>query len=206
MTTEETQSVGKTPFVTFYDVQGMTFGVVMTSLGVVFLKAAGLITGQTAGLAILLSYVLSIDFGILFFIISAPFFWLAWTNKGAVFTIRTIIAVAGISAITPLISHYLVFASIPGLLAAMLGGACSGIGLIALFRHGSSAGGLGILALIVEKYTGFKTGWFQLCFDGGVFAISLFVLDFEQVLYSFIGAVILNAIIAWNFRIDQVGA
>jgi len=177
----------------------------MASLGIVFLKATGLVTGQTAGLAVLLSYILPYGFGILFFAISLPFFVLAWIRRGADFTVRTFAAVTGISVLSPYLVELMQFESIPPLLCAILAGACSGIGLVALFRHNASAGGLGILALIIEQKTGFKTGWFQLCFDAVVFAMALLVLTAEQVLYSFIGAALLNAIIAWNFKLDQVG-
>ncbi|MEQ8740192.1 MAG: YitT family protein [Hoeflea sp.] len=192
----------KTP-ISFHDVQGIAFGILMTSLGVVFLKAAGLVTGQTAGLALLLSYLMPFGFGPVFFAVSIPFAILSWLKRGPDFTIRTLCSVAGIAVAVLVIASQLVFSSIPPLLAAILAGACSGVGLIALFRHNSSAGGLGILALIVEQKTGFKTGWFQLCFDVVVFLIASLVLDPVQLLYSLVGAIVLNLIIAWNFTIDQ---
>ncbi len=52
--------------ISFHDLQGLVFGVLMTSLGVVFLEAVGLVTGQTAGLALLLSYLLPFGFGPVF--------------------------------------------------------------------------------------------------------------------------------------------
>jgi len=187
----------------FYDFQGICFGTFMASLGIVFLKSVGLVTGQTAGLSVLLSYVLPFDFGEIFFVISLPFFWLAWMKRGREFTIKTLIVVAGISTLTPFLSAQITFSHIHPLLAAIIAGACSGIGLIALFRHNASAGGLGILALIIEHKTGFKAGWFQLCFDAAIFLSACFVLPFSHVFYSFVGAALLNAMIAWNFRIEQ---
>lgn len=189
--------------ISFHDLQGLVFGVLMTSLGVVFLKAVGLVTGQTAGLALLLSYLLPFGFGPVFFAVSIPFMFLAWLKRGPDFTIKTLCAVAGISFAVPMLAAHIVIESIPPLLAAILAGACSGVGLIALFRHNASAGGLGILALIIERKTGFKTGWFQLCFDACVFLVASLVLEPMQLLYSLVGAVVLNLIIAWNFTIDQ---
>jgi uncharacterized membrane-anchored protein YitT (DUF2179 family) len=188
-----------------YDAQGILFGLLMTSTGVLFLKAAGLITGQTAGLAVLLSYVMPFGFGAIFFAISMPFLVLSLMRRGLAFTLRTLFVVTGISVLTPVLSRIVVFQSISPLAAAILAGACSGIGVIALFRHNASAGGLGILALIIEQRTGFKTGWFQLCFDAVVFAAAVPVLSPKQIAYSFIGAIVMNLIIAWNFHISQVG-
>ncbi|WP_108257857.1 YitT family protein [Mangrovicoccus ximenensis] len=189
--------------ISLYDAQGLAFGVLMTSLGVTFLKAAALVTGQTAGAAVLLSYVLPLDFGAFFVLVSLPFFWLSWVRRGAGFTLRTIAAVLGISAASPVLGSLIRFEALPPLLAAVLAGACCAVGLIALFRHGASAGGLGILALIVEERTGFRTGWFQMCFDAVIFAVALLILPVESILHSCIGAIVLNAIIAWNFRVSQ---
>lgn len=191
--------------ISLYDAQGLAFGILMASLSVVFLKAAGLITGQTAGLSVLLSYVLPFDFGAIFLAISLPFFWLSWKRRGRSFALRTIAAVVGISVTTPLLQGWISFEHLPPLLAAVLAGASAGAGLIALFRHNASAGGLGVLALIVEEKTGFRTGWFQMSFDAVIFVVSCFVLPFELLLYSFVGAAVLNAVIAWNFRIHQAG-
>ncbi|NDV99941.1 YitT family protein [Salipiger sp. PrR002] len=192
--------------ISLYDAQGLAFGILMASLGVVLLKACGLITGQTAGASVLLSYLLPVDFGVIFLVVSLPFLWLSWKRRGKVFTLRTLVAVVGISVTTPLLESWISFERLPPLLAAILAGATAGAGLIALFRHNASAGGLGVLALIVEERTGFRTGWFQMCFDAVVFGVALFVLPLDLILYSALGAAVLNAVIAWNFRIHQSGA
>lgn len=186
-----------------FDVQGLTFGIVVTSLSVVFLKSAGLVTGQTAGIALLLSYVLPLGFGPLFFLIGIPFLILAWVKRGPVFAIRTVIAVVGISVFSQLMLQEIQFETLPTWLAAVLGGMCSGMGLIAIFRHNASAGGMTILGIILEHKTGFKAGWFQLSVDALVFLAAAFVLDPAQLLFSFIGAAITNLAIVWNFDVAQ---
>ncbi|MEO9904152.1 YitT family protein [Nisaea sp.] len=189
--------------ISFYDAQGVVFGAFMMSMSVVFLKQTGLVTGQTAGLSLLLSYVLPFSFGTVFFCVSLPFLWLSLVRRGVNFTLRTLFVVAGVALCTPMLSELIVIERIHPLFGAALGGSCAGVGLIALFRHNASAGGLGILALVVEEKTGFKTGWFQMGFDSLIFLGACFVLAPDQILYSFVGAVILNAIIAWNFKIAQ---
>lgn len=191
------------PRISLYDLQGLAYGIVMTSLGVTFLKAAGLVTGQTAGLSVLLSYLLPLDFGTLFILISIPFLVLSWQRRGVDFTLRTVVAVVGIAVMSDLLGVWVRFSDLPQLLAAILAGCCTGIGLIALFRHNASAGGLGILALLIEERTGFRTGWFQMAFDAVLFALALIFLPLASVIASAVGALILNALIAWNFRITQ---
>ncbi len=198
----DSQEFMKSP-ISFYDAQGVIFGAFMMALSVIFLKQAGLVTGQTAGLSILLSYVLPIGFGPIFFIISLPFLCLSLLRRGRAFTLRTLFVVLSVSLGTPFLSELIVIERVHPLFGAILAGACAGVGLIALFRHNASAGGLGVLALVIEEKTGFKTGWFQMCFDAVVFLAACFILPPEKILYSFAGAAVLNAIVAWNFKIAQ---
>ncbi|MFF7291677.1 YitT family protein [Microbacterium sp. NPDC008134] len=64
------------------DVLSMIIGVVVTSFGLHILRSAGLVTGGTAGLSILFSYLLPIPFGLLFTVVNIPFFALAARGKG----------------------------------------------------------------------------------------------------------------------------
>ena len=49
------------------DAQGLIYGASMAAFGVVILSHLGLITGQTAGLALLMSFVTGWGFGPVFF-------------------------------------------------------------------------------------------------------------------------------------------
>ncbi|MQY43483.1 YitT family protein [Epibacterium sp. SM1969] len=189
--------------ISLYDIQGILFGVLMCALALLFLKSAGLVTGQLAGLALLLSYVVELNFGALFFLVSLPFFALAWVKRGADFTLRTIAAVSGISIVAPQLAQFIQFDGLDPFVAAGVGGALGSIGVIALFRHGASAGGGTILALLVEQKTGFKAGWFQLCVDAAIFLGAAFVLSWELLSVSFLGAAVTNVLIAWNFDVSQ---
>lgn len=185
----------------FHDVQGIAFGIVMTSLGVLFLESCGLVTGQLAGLSVLASFATPLSFGLAFFALNLPFYVLAWRKRGPAFTIRTLIAVAGISTLSPLLGRLVTFQTLPVPLGAILAGCCIAIGLIALFRHKASAGGIGILALWLQETRGIKAGWVQMSFDAVIFGMAAFVLPLDQFLWSLVGAVILNLLIAWNFRL-----
>ncbi|PLX37271.1 MAG: YitT family protein [Hyphomicrobiales bacterium] len=187
----------------FDDVQGLAFGVLMTAFSVVLLKSAGLVTGQIAGLAVLISYASGWGFAPVFFVLNIPFYALALKRRGARFTLYTLAVVAGLSAVTALLPMAISFNHLDPWLAALLAGCCAGVGLIALFRHGASAGGLGIVALIVQEKTGFRAGWFQQAFDAVLFAAAFFVLDPVAVFISLFGAFVLNAIIALNHRPER---
>ena len=81
-------------------------------------------------------------------------------------------------------------------------GVLTGAGLLAIFRHGASLGGVGILALYIQDKTGFRAGFTQLLFDACIFAAAFFVIDARAVLLSMFGAFIVNMIITFNHRKD----
>ncbi|WP_210529753.1 YitT family protein [Rubellimicrobium arenae] len=185
------------------DAQGLAFGVIMAAVGVAILTQLGLITGQTAGLAVLLSYLTGLPFGAVFFVLNLPFYWLGWRRMGPAFTIKTFISVAALSALTWLVPGWMSFAHLNPVFGAVLFGLCSGAGLLALFRHGASLGGVGIVAVLIQDRTGFRAGWTQLGFDAVLFALALLVLDLPTVLLSALGAAVLNLVIAINHRRDR---
>ena len=47
---------------------------------------------------------------------------------------------------------------------------------LALFRHGASLGGIGIVALMLQDRLGWRAGWVQLAFDAVLFAASFLVV------------------------------
>jgi uncharacterized membrane-anchored protein YitT (DUF2179 family) len=87
--------------------------------------------------------------------------------------------------------------------ASALSGAVIGMGLIVIFRHGASLGGIGILALWVQERFGIQAGWVQLGFDALLFALAFALLDPWLVAASLSGAVVVNLIIATNHRRDR---
>lgn len=185
------------------DAQGVAFGAVMAAFGVAILTHLGLITGQTAGLSVLLSYATGLPFGAVFFAVNLPFYWLGWRRMGAAFTLKTFVAVALLSGLSLVMPGWLSFAHLDPLFGAVLFGFCSGAALLALFRHGASLGGVGILALMIQDRTGFRAGWTQLGFDAVLFAVALLRLDLATVALSALGAVVLNLVIAINHRRDR---
>lgn len=191
------------PHSAFDDAQGIAFGAVMASFGIAVLTHLGLITGQTAGLAVLLSYLTGAPFGAVFFAVNLPFYWIGWRRMGPAFTIKTFAAVGLLSGLSFLIPGWLDFQRVEPLFGAVLFGFVSGAALLALFRHGASLGGVGILALTIQDRTGFRAGWTQLLFDAALFSVAALVLDLETVVLSALGAVVLNLVIAINHRRDR---
>jgi len=182
------------------DAQGLAYGVTMASVAVTILTHLGLITGQTAGLAVLLSYVTGLPFGALFFALNLPFYWFGYRRLGLAFTAKTFTAVAALSALSTLVPGWLSFATLNPVFGALLAGLLSGSALLAIFRHGGSLGGIGILGLWLQDRTGFRAGHLQLAFDAVLFTAALFILPLPIVAFSFAGALATNLVIAINHR------
>ena len=184
------------------DAQGIFYGTVMAAFGIVMLTQMGLVTGQTAGLAVLLSYVTGLSFGTVFFLVNLPFYWLAFRRMGVPFTLKTFLSVGLLSLFAQLLPKVISFDMLHPAVGAVIFGLITGSALLALFRHGASLGGVGVLALYLQEKTGFRAGLTQLLFDLCVFTFALFVLDLPSVLYSLLGAVVINFVIAVNHRKD----
>lgn len=185
------------------DAQAFVLGTALCALGVQLLTHLGLITGQTAGLGVLISYVTGWPFGAMFFAVNLPFYILAWMRMGPRFTIKTFVAVAMVSAMTEILGPLVTFDTVHPIAGAFLAGAVIGMGLIVLFRHGASLGGIGVLALFLQERAGIQAGWTQLGFDALLFAAAFAVLDPWLVIFSLLGAVVVNLIIAVNHRKDR---
>lgn len=178
-------------------------GTLLCALGLQFLGQSGLITGQTAGAALVISYASGWAFGLVFFAINLPFYWLGYRRIGLAFTIKSFASVCLLAVLSSLLPRYLDVASVEPLVAAVLFGVTSGVGLLILFRHGSSLGGVGILAVMVQDRTGLRAGWLQMGFDAALFALALLWLPADRVLWSLPGVAVLNLVIAVNHRRDR---
>ncbi|WP_102223324.1 YitT family protein [Acidimangrovimonas sediminis] len=185
------------------DAQGIVYGSLMAAFAMQILTYLGLTTGQTAGLAVLISYATGWHFGPVFFVVNLPFYWLGYRRMGLRFTLKTLLAVALLSGLTMVLPGWVGFAHLNPILGALLFGAITGSALLALFRHGASLGGIGILALYLQDRTGFRAGMTQLIFDGCLFLVAFALLDPKKVVISLLGAVIVNLVIAVNHRRDR---
>jgi uncharacterized membrane-anchored protein YitT (DUF2179 family) len=85
----------------------------------------------------------------------------------------------------------------------LLGGILIGFGLLGLYRHRASLGGIGILAIYIQDRFKIPAGLVQLAFDLCVMAAAFFVVSPMTVLWSLLSAVILNLLLTINHRSDR---
>jgi uncharacterized membrane-anchored protein YitT (DUF2179 family) len=173
------------------------------SFGIFLFQSQNLMIGGAAGIALLGTYVLPIDFGVLFFVINLPFYLLAWKKISHRFTLNTFISVTTVSLLTGKIQDFISISQINPLFAAVLGGFMIGVGMLIMFRHASSLGGLGILAYYLQQHYNLRAGTFQLVVDSVILSLSLFFIQWQLMLISILAAFCLNMVISLNHRPER---
>ncbi|GAA2002534.1 YitT family protein [Nakamurella flavida] len=182
------------------DTLGLLTGTVLAALGLFLLTASHAVTGGTAGVALLVSYATPLPFGALFFLVNLPFFVLAVRAKGWAFTVRSAVCVAAVSVLSALLPSVIGLEHLNPVVGVLLGNLLVGVALLVLFRHHTSLGGFGILALVVQERTGWRAGYVQMALDVVVVLTALAVVPPGNVLISAAGAIVLNLVLALNHR------
>ncbi|OFC70090.1 YitT family protein [Alteromonas confluentis] len=173
------------------------------AFGLYLFQSQDLMVGGAAGLALLGTYALPINFGLLFFIINVPFYALAWTHISKRFTINTFISVTTVSLLTDIIPQFVQINNANPIFTAIFGGILLGVGMLIMFRHSSSMGGLGILAFYLQQRFSIRAGTFQLSIDTIILLSSLLVLNWKLVLMSVLAAFCLNMVLSLNHRPER---
>jgi uncharacterized membrane-anchored protein YitT (DUF2179 family) len=184
----------------FDDLQGLVTGTFFVALGLMLLRHAGLLTGGTAGIALVLHYATGWPFSALFFSLNLPFYALAWQRMGRRFTLKTFAAVALLAGLSEGLPQWLQLGVVSPWFAALGGGLLIGTGFIILFRHRASLGGLNVLVLWLQDRFGWCAGHVQLAIDCSILLCALPWLTWTQMLLSVAAAVAMNFALAVNHK------
>ena len=182
------------------DAQALIAGTLFVALSVVLLRHAGLLTGGTAGIALLVHYATDLAFGLVYFVISVPFYAIALHAMGLEFTLKTFVAVALLSLFTEVLPMLIVIDRLDPVFAAIMGGLLAGAGMLMLIRHHASLGGIGIVALLLQRRKGWRAGHIQMAADGLILAAAFAWVSPLLVGLSILGAFAFNLVIAVNHR------
>ncbi len=184
----------------FEDIQALVSGTLLFAFAIVLFRQAGLLTGGTAGLAFLGHYASDISFGLLYFLINIPFYIFGLLALGTAFTLQTFAAVALLSLYSEVLPRWIHIENIHPVFAAIIGGLLAGAGLLMLVRHRASLGGLGVMAIYLQKKRGWSAGTLQMIADGFIVCGALAIVDPLRVALSILGALVLNMVLAINHR------
>ncbi|GAA0831997.1 YitT family protein [Marinomonas arenicola] len=174
-------------------------GCVLVALGIHILNSAGLLISGTAGVGMILRQLTDLSFGQLFFLLNIPFYLLAWRTLGRDFTVNTFISISLLSIFSELMKHFVSIDMNP-ILSGTLGGLLVGFGLIILFRHNASLGGLNILSVYLERRYGIHASKTTLVADLLVFAVAIVTLKAESIGYSLLAFAFLSSVVGRYHR------
>ncbi len=196
----QAQFPSPSPHRPYEDALALLVGTALVALGLTIYAQATLLTGSTAGLALLVQYAGGLPFAPVFFVLNLPFYALALMHMGWKFTLRTFCAVLLVSLLASRTGHWIGFSRLDPLYATLIGGTIIGVGLLILFRHRASLGGVNILVLFLQERFGLRAGYVQLAIDAAILLGGLFVVPAEKVALSLLGALAINLVLALNHR------
>lgn len=174
----------------------------MVAFGVLMVKIGGVSLGGTAGLS-LLFHLLDIPFGLAFFVLNLPFYYIGFRYLGLKMLMRTLMAVSLLSLASEILPIMIDIAFVDTLFVAIFANVLMGIGFLVLFRHRASLGGFNLLALFIQERYKISAGKVQMLLDAGVLLLSLVYLPFMNFVLLLIGVAALNIVIIMNHRQDR---
>jgi len=150
-----------------------------------FLDPNSLAPGCVTGIAIILNRLIPVETGTLILLINIPILLLGAWKFGLRFSLSTIYSTVLISLFTNLLTNVKVVTSDP-LLAALVGGSLSAIGIGWVFKAGATTGGTDIIIKLLRiKMPHLRTGGLFLAMDAVIVALSAFVFkDIDVALYA----------------------
>lgn len=170
----------------FFKYLFLFIGSILAAIGLeIFLIPNNIIDGGVVGISIMLSYLSNYPLGLFIFFLNIPFLVLGYKHIGKTFVISTLFSISSLS-IWVTILH-----PIPGLtedlmLAAVFGGIILGIGVGLIIRYGGSLDGTEIIAIILDKRTGFSVGEIVMFFNLFILSSAGFVFGWDKAMYSLI--------------------
>lgn len=164
----------------------LTLGSVLAAIGLeIFLVPNNVIDGGVVGISIISSHFTKLPLGIFIFVLNLPFLYLGYKQIGTTFTLSTLFSIATLSLGVTFLHP------IPGLttdvfLATVFGGIILGIGVGLIIRYGGSLDGTEIVAILLDKKTGFSVGEIVMFFNLFILSSAGFVFGWDKAMYSLI--------------------
>jgi len=162
----------------------ITAGAVVFSIG---LKAIaiphGFITGGISGLTLLFYYVSGLlSPGLWYLLVNVPIFLIGWVFVSRRFFFYSLYGMAALALAIDLVGF--TFPIDEPILAVLAGGVLMGAGTGIILHSLGSAGGMDIVAIILNQKLNVRMGTFYFAFNIVLFAFSFGFLDADLVLYS----------------------
>jgi len=170
----------------FFKYLFLFIGSILAAVGLeIFLIPNNIIDGGVVGISIMASYLSHYPLGFFIFLLNIPFLVLGYKHIGKTFVISTLFSITSLSIWVTFLQP------IPGLtedlmLAAVFGGIIEGIGVGLIIRYGGSLDGTEIIAIILDKRTGFSVGEIVMFFNLFILTSAGLIFGWDKAMYSLI--------------------
>ena len=153
--------------------------------------------GGVSGLATALASITPIRVSVWTLLMNIPLMIAAWRRLGARAIFFTLISTLTLSSFIEIGSRYLPQYSSDVLVASLMGGVVTGLGMGVLFIRGVSTGGTDLLALILKKLLpNLPTGTLLMFVDATVVVVATIIFrDFDVAIYSAITIYVCSKVI-----------
>ncbi|MBR6667216.1 MAG: YitT family protein [Clostridia bacterium] len=134
---------------------------------VLFILPAGLITGGTTGLGIIMEHVSGVSIPVFMAVFNVAMFLLGFLCLGKTFAastlVSTFISPVAVAAMQAIVGDFVLCEDL--LMNVLFGGICVGAAIAIVVRAGSSTGGMDIPPLLLQKYLGIPVSRSLYVFD-----------------------------------------
>lgn len=164
----------------------MFVGATLASIALeLFLIPNNVIDGGITGISIISSYLTKLPLGLFIFVLNIPFLLVGYKHIGKTFTLSTLFSVTSLSIMVSLLKPINGVTN-DTLLASVFGGILLGIGVGLMIRSGGSSDGTEIIAIILDKRTGFSIGEIVMFFNIFILSSAGLVFSWDRAMYSLI--------------------
>lgn len=181
----------------FFSFLGIVFGSFLFAFALnYFIIANGLAEGGFTGIALIVHYLTDWPAGIILAVLNIPLLILGGYKWGISFIFKTIFSVIMVSFSVDVLQNFssgLVTDDL--LLAALYGGAVSGVGIGIVLRSGATTGGMDIIARFLHEKYNVNMGVIYFSFDLAVITIVAIFFGLEKALYTLVALFIFSQVV-----------
>lgn len=170
-------------------------GAVITAVGLeIFLVPNNIIDGGVVGISIMASALTGQPLGLFLVLLNIPFLYLGYKQIGKTFAMSTTFAIICLSYWTSYfhpvseITHDL-------FLAAIFGGIVTGLGVGIIIRNGGSLDGTEIVAIIMDKRSGFSVGEIVMFMNLFILSSAGLLFGWDRAMYSLVAYFVIAKVI-----------
>ena len=170
---------------------------VMAAAIVLFILPAGLITGGTAGLGIIMQHLTGMSLPVFSAIFNVTMFLLGLVCLGKTFAattlVSTVLSPVMLAVMQYIVGDYVICEDV--LLCVLFGGILVGVAIAMVVRAGSSTGGMDIPPLLLQKFAGIPVSRSLYAFDLVIIAGQTVLVAPDMLLYGVLMVLVYTVVI-----------